>query len=70
MVSYFFLASLIKYSLLFAVEKHTRMALYHPFTEAIASMICDLPAKILTSVGFNLVLYFMTNLRREVGPFL
>ncbi|VDC07751.1 unnamed protein product [Peniophora sp. CBMAI 1063] len=51
------------------VEKHTRMALYHPFAEAIASMICDLPAKILTSIGFNLVLYFMTNLRREVGPF-
>lgn len=46
------------------------MALYHPFAEAIASMICDLPAKILTSVGFNLVLYFMTNLRREVGAFL
>lgn len=51
------------------VEKHTRYALYHPSAEAVASMICDLPTKIVTSLCFNLVLYFMTNLRREPGPF-
>jgi len=45
------------------------MALYHPAAEAVASMICDLPNKIITSVSFNLALYFMTNLRREPGPF-
>ena len=32
-------------------------------------MICDLPNKILTSLTFNLVLYFMTNLRRTPGHF-
>lgn len=32
-------------------------------------MVCDLPAKILTATGFNLILYFMTNLRREPGAF-
>lgn len=32
-------------------------------------MICDLPAKILTAIAFNLTLYFMTNLRREPGAF-
>lgn len=32
-------------------------------------MICDLPNKVLTSLGFNLVLYFMTNLRRTPGHF-
>uniref|UniRef100_A0A0W0FAX3 Putative multidrug resistance protein cdr1 n=1 Tax=Moniliophthora roreri TaxID=221103 RepID=A0A0W0FAX3_MONRR len=51
------------------VEKHTRMALYHPAAEAISSMICDLPTKIATAVSFNLVLYFMTNLRRTPGAF-
>ncbi|KAL0574983.1 Multidrug resistance protein [Marasmius crinis-equi] len=51
------------------VEKHSRMALYHPATEAVASMICDLPTKIITNLTFNLVLYFMTNLRREAGTF-
>ena len=32
-------------------------------------MICDLPNKILTSVFFNLTLYFLTNLRRTPGAF-
>ena len=32
-------------------------------------MICDLPNKVLTSLTFNLVLYFMTNLRRTPGHF-
>ncbi|KAJ7128069.1 ABC-2 type transporter-domain-containing protein [Mycena filopes] len=51
------------------VEKHTAYALYHPFTEAIASMVCDLPAKMLTGTVVNLTFYFMTNLRREPGAF-
>ncbi|KAK7058385.1 Multidrug resistance protein [Paramarasmius palmivorus] len=51
------------------VEKHTRMSFYHPSAEAVASMICDLPTKIITAIGFNLTLYFMTNLRRTPGAF-
>ncbi|EUC42194.1 hypothetical protein COCMIDRAFT_104159 [Bipolaris oryzae ATCC 44560] len=51
------------------VEKHSRFALYHPSAEAIASMLMDLPYKILNSIASNLILYFMTNLRREPGPF-
>ncbi|KAL0059529.1 Multidrug resistance protein [Marasmius tenuissimus] len=50
-------------------RKHARMALYHPFTEAISSMICDLPSKILTSLSFTLILYFMTNLRRTPAAY-
>jgi ABC-type multidrug transport system permease subunit/ABC-type multidrug transport system ATPase subunit len=51
------------------VEKHSRYALYHPSAEAIASMLCDLPYKIINGIIFNLTLYFMTNLRREPGAF-
>lgn len=51
------------------VEKHTRYALYHPSAEAVASMLCDMPTKILTSLAMNLTLYFMANLRREPGAF-
>ena len=51
------------------VEKHTRYALYHPSAEAIASVLTDMPSKILSAVAFNLVLYFLTNLRREPGAF-
>ena len=32
-------------------------------------MITDLPNKILTSIFFNLTLYFMTNLRRTPSAF-
>ncbi|KIX04357.1 uncharacterized protein Z518_05225 [Rhinocladiella mackenziei CBS 650.93] len=51
------------------VEKHTRYALYHPSAEAFASMLMDIPAKTLNAIGFNLILYFMTNLRRTPGAF-
>ena len=51
------------------VEKHTRYALYHPSAEAFASILTDMPTKILSAIAFNLVLYFLTNLRREPGAF-
>lgn len=51
------------------VEKHSRYSFHHPFTEAVAAMICDLPNKILTSLLFNLALYFLTNLRRAPNAF-
>ncbi|KAL6170912.1 Multidrug resistance protein [Exserohilum turcicum] len=51
------------------VEKHSRYALYHPSAEAFASMLTDMPYKIVNAICFNLTLYFMTNLRREPGNF-
>ncbi|PWY89089.1 hypothetical protein BO70DRAFT_330889 [Aspergillus heteromorphus CBS 117.55] len=51
------------------VEKHDKYALYHPSAEAISSMIVDLPSKLIVSVAFNVVLYFMSNLRRTPGHF-
>ena len=44
-------------------------ASYHSSAEAYASMITDLPYKILSSIINNLTLYFMTNLRREPGQY-
>jgi ABC-type multidrug transport system ATPase subunit len=51
------------------VEKHARYALYHPSAEAFASMLTDMPYKILNTIVFNLTLYFLTNLRRTPGAF-
>ncbi|KAI5452128.1 Multidrug resistance protein [Naganishia albida] len=51
------------------VEKHVRFAFYHASAEAFASMLTDMPYKILNSIIFNITLYFMTNLRREAGAF-
>ncbi|KAL3456645.1 ABC-2 type transporter-domain-containing protein [Aspergillus heterothallicus] len=51
------------------VEKQTSYAFVHPFTEALASIIVDLPAKLSRCSAFSIVLYFMTNLRREPSQF-
>ncbi|KAE8353295.1 ABC-2 type transporter-domain-containing protein [Aspergillus coremiiformis] len=49
------------------VEKQARYAFYHPFAEAVASMLCDTPYKLVNSFTFNIPLYLMTNLRRDAG---
>ncbi|KAH8733694.1 ABC-2 type transporter-domain-containing protein [Ilyonectria robusta] len=51
------------------VEKHTRYALYRPFSEAISSTICDLPLKVISTLAFNVPLYFMSHLRRDASAF-
>lgn len=51
------------------VQKHHMYAFYHPAIDAVASIITEMPVKILTCLAFNLTLYFMVNLRREPGNF-
>lgn len=51
------------------VEKHNSFAFYHPSTEAIAGIISDIPVKFLLAVAFNIILYFLSNLRREPSQF-
>ncbi|KEY72791.1 hypothetical protein S7711_09510 [Stachybotrys chartarum IBT 7711] len=52
------------------VEKQHRYAFYHPFVERLASMISDLPSKLVLSFMLHLPIYFMTNLRRTSGAFM
>jgi ABC-type multidrug transport system ATPase subunit/ABC-type multidrug transport system permease subunit len=51
------------------VEKQAGYAFVHPFTEALASIIVDLPIKIVRISIFSIILYFMANLRREPAQF-
>lgn len=51
------------------VEKHKSYAFYHPWTEAMAGIILDIPIKFLQAICFNIVLYFMAGLRREPSQF-
>ncbi|OKL58610.1 ABC transporter CDR4 [Talaromyces atroroseus] len=51
------------------VEKHKKYALYHSSAEGLSSIFVDLPAKVATAIAFNLILYFMTGLRRTPGAF-
>ncbi|ODV71141.1 pleiotropic drug resistance protein PDR [Cyberlindnera jadinii NRRL Y-1542] len=51
------------------IEKHKQFALYHPAADALASVISQTPFKMITALFFNLVFYFMVNLRRDPGRF-
>lgn len=51
------------------VEKHKEYGLYHPSAEAFASIISEIPTKAITSIAFNIPLYFMVNLKRDAGAF-
>ncbi|KAL6452013.1 CDR3 Opaque-specific ABC transporter CDR3 [Candida maltosa Xu316] len=51
------------------VQKHREYALYPPMADAIGSIISDLPLKVISSVLFNIILYFMVNFKREPGAF-
>ncbi|KAJ9266327.1 hypothetical protein DTO212C5_6414 [Paecilomyces variotii] len=51
------------------VEKHASYTFYHPFAEALAGIVSDIPIKLISGVIFNTVLYFLGSLRYEPGPF-
>ncbi|KAK4949281.1 hypothetical protein LTR10_011898 [Elasticomyces elasticus] len=51
------------------VQKHQSWALYRPSTEAIAGIIADIPVKFCIAVAFNVILYFLSGLRREPSQF-
>lgn len=51
------------------VEKHNSYAFYHPFTEAMAGIAADIPVKFTLAVAFNIIIYFLSGLRREAGQF-
>ncbi|KAJ5768322.1 CDR ABC transporter [Penicillium manginii] len=51
------------------VEKHNSYAFYHPFTEAVAGIAADIPVKFALAVAFNIILYFLSGLKREAGHF-
>jgi ABC-type multidrug transport system permease subunit len=51
------------------LSSRKRYAFVHASAEAVSSMLVDMPYKIINAICFNLVVYFMSNLRREPGPF-
>ena len=51
------------------VEKHASYAFYHPWTEAMAGIVSDIPVKFMIAVFFNIILYFLAGLRTEPSQF-
>ncbi|CCH58043.1 hypothetical protein TBLA_0A02440 [Henningerozyma blattae CBS 6284] len=50
-------------------EKHRTYSLYHPSADALASILSELPPKIITCICFNIIYYFMVNFKRNGGNF-
>jgi len=50
-------------------EKQTGFAMYHGGIDAIASLVSIFPIKLLGVSFFSLVIYFLSNLKREAGAF-
>ncbi|QRV75743.1 ABC-2 type transporter [Ceratobasidium sp. AG-Ba] len=51
------------------VARHQKAAMYHPFVEALALTVVDLPITFFIQVLFSIILYFMTGLQREASKF-
>ena len=51
------------------VAKHKSFAFYHPFAEALAGIVSDIPVKFLISTAFNVILYFLGGLRYRASNF-
>lgn len=51
------------------VRRQKEYAFYHPFADALAAFLVDIPPKFIISTMFNLVFYFLSGLRPEAAPF-
>jgi ABC-type multidrug transport system permease subunit len=51
------------------VEKHHSYGMYHPYIDSLATMVSQFPLKAINILIFTVIVYFMTGLKREVGPF-
>ncbi|KAG5727434.1 Brefeldin A resistance protein [Termitomyces sp. T112] len=51
------------------VHRHKIAALYHPFIEALALTLVDVPITFGTTFLFGIILYFMVGLQRTAGQF-
>jgi ABC-type multidrug transport system ATPase subunit len=51
------------------VSKHQSFAFYHPWTEAAAGILSDIPLKLVGNGLFLLILYFLAGLRAEAAQF-
>ncbi|CAR28015.1 ZYRO0D11836p [Zygosaccharomyces rouxii] len=50
-------------------EKHRTYSLYRPSADAFASVLSEIPPKIVTAICFNVALYFLVHFRVDAGRF-
>ena len=52
------------------VRRHQQWGLYHPFIEAVALTIVDLPVTFISNLVFGGLIYLLVGLQKSVGQFL
>jgi ATP-binding cassette subfamily G (WHITE) protein 2 (SNQ2) len=52
------------------VVRHAKATMYHPFIEAAAHTIVDVPMTFLTVMIFSVIVYFMVGLQASASQFL
>ena len=52
------------------VLRHKKAAMYHPFIEAFAMTLADIPITLVTLTIYSIVLYFVVGLQESAGQFL
>ena len=52
------------------VHRQSRAAMYHPFVEALALTLVDVPISFITQIIFGVLIYFLVGLSATAGQFL
>jgi len=52
------------------ILRHRKAAMYHPFIEAAAMTLVDIPITLVTLTVYSIVLYFVVGLQESAGQFL
>ena len=52
------------------VLRHQKAAMYHPFIEAAAMTLVDIPITVATLTVYSILLYFVVGLQESAGQFL
>ena len=52
------------------VHRHSMAAMYHPFVEALALTLVDVPFTFITTVLFSVILYFIIKLQQSAAQYL
>ncbi|KIJ64910.1 hypothetical protein HYDPIDRAFT_132105 [Hydnomerulius pinastri MD-312] len=51
------------------IQRQKKLAMYHPFVEAIALTLVDIPVTFFIVTIFSIILYFLVGLQRSAGQF-
>lgn len=51
------------------VNRHHKAAMYHPFIEALALTLVDVPLTLITQIIFAVIVYFLVGLQRTAQQF-